>query len=270
MPNARLPRISIVIPSYNKVNYVGETLQSLVCQKYPNLEVIIQDGGSKDGTLDVIKQYTKRYPGIFKYFSKRDKGQVDAINKGFRKAKGNVLAYLNADDILKEGALLAIGKVFAKDPQLLWLTGYGDIIDQNGGRIASLVTVYKNILLGANNYKLLLMVNYITQPATFLSRKTYLLYGPFKGTEKYVTEYDLWLKLGRINMPYVIDRYLASFRLTTDNISATEFRELLSLDYKIASTYTSNRMVLALHYLNNLFRTALVSLLKRHGENTSL
>ena len=74
------PKFSIVIPSYNKVRFIGQTLDSIVDQKYLNLEVIIQDGGSTDGTLEIIEEFARKYPNIIKYESKKDKGQLDAIN----------------------------------------------------------------------------------------------------------------------------------------------------------------------------------------------
>lgn len=258
-----LPRISIVIPSYNKVDYIEATLASIVSQNYPNLEVIIQDGGSTDGSVDIIKQFTEKYPGIFQWVSKKDNGQVDAINTGLKKATGEILTYINADDVYKMEALFLVGESFFKNPQALWLTGYGDIIDGSGKIFSSWVTKYKNFFLNINQYWLLLIVNYITQPATFLSRKAYEKYGPFTGTKNYIMEYELWLKLGKVQMPKVIKKNLASFRLTMDNISATSFKELLFLDYQITKKYTNNLIILVLHHLHNLGRIGLISIFKR-------
>lgn len=257
-----LPKISVVIPSYNKVAYIEATLQSIIVQKYPNLEVIIQDGGSGDGTVEIIKQYAKKYPRIFNWESKKDKGQVDAIGKGFRKATGQILTFINADDIYKDQALIEVGNYYLKNPKILWITGYGDIIDKNGKTRLSWITKYKNILLNMNNYSLLLIVNSITQPATFLAREAFDEFGPFTGTKSYVMEYDLWLKLGRIQMPGVIKKYLASFRLTSNNISSTYFQALLSLDLDITKKFTTSWVILKIHYLHNLARIVLISLMK--------
>lgn len=254
-----LPKISIIIPSYNKVTYIESTLLSIINQRYPNLEVIIQDGGSKDGTLEIIKRYANKFPKIFQWITKRDKGQLDAINKGFMKATGEILTYINADDIYKNGCLFAVGRHFKEYPNPLWVTGYGDIIDEEGNVISGLVTNYKNFLLNINNYSLLLVVNFITQSSTFISRKVYLQFGPFTGTKDYVMEYDLWLRIGKFRMPYLIKKNLSSFRLTTDNISTIASRELLKIDNQIVKKYTKNPLFLALHKFHNLGRIFLLN-----------
>lgn len=254
-----LPKISIVIPVFNKVAYIEATLLSIINQNYPNLEVIIQDGKSSDGTLEVIKKYANKYPKLFKWESKKDNGQVDAINKGFKKATGDIVAYINADDVYKKGALLEVGESFNEYPNLIWITGYGDIIDKDGNTRSHWVTKYKNTLLNINKYPLLIIVNFITQPSTFLSKKAYQDFGPFTGTKKYVMEYDLWLKIGRSKMPLIIKKTLSSFRLTTDNTSSTSARELLKIDNQLVEKYTQNSLLLILHKFHNLGRIFLLN-----------
>lgn len=258
----KLPKISIIIPCLNKVDYVKFTLQSIVDQQYPNLEVIIQDGVSTDGTLDIIKKYLINYPEIFYLVSKKDKGQVDAINTGCNKATGGIITFINADDVYSDKALLKVGGYFLNHPETRWLIGFGNIIDDKGRVISTLVTKYKNFLISLNNYQFLLVVNYISQPSVFLSSKAFKQCGPFKGTKKYVMEYYLWIKLARVQMPAVIKDNLSSFRLTMDNISATSYKELLDLDYQIVKEVTGNSVILFFHRLHNLFRVGLISLIK--------
>ena len=252
-----LPKISIVIPSFNKVRFIEETLQSIFKQEYPSLEVIIQDGESTDGTVNVIKRFAKKYSGI-KWESEKDNGQLEAINKGLKKAIGEVVTYINADDVYKKGALLTVGKYFSKNPDTLWLAGRGDVIDEGGREISRLVTGYKNLLLAINRYPLLLVVNYLMQPSVFLARGAYEKYGPFTGSKVGVMEYELWLKLGMVKMPAVLDSYLSSFRLAGGTISSTEFKKVLLLDEKIAEKYTKNPLVLLMHRLHNLGRVATI------------
>ncbi len=257
-----LPKISIVIPSYNKIDYIEKTLKSIFIQNYSNLEVIIQDGGSTDGTVDIIKKYAKKYPKTISWTSKKDKGQVDAINKGLKKAIGNILTFINADDVYEEGALLAVGEYFRKHPGTLWLAGKGRIINAEGEEISKWITKYKNFLLRFNKYTFLLIVNYLFQPSVYLNKKAYRKNGPFRGINSVVMEYDLWLKLGRKKMPNIIDEYLSNFRLSMDNISATQYKNVLKKDYNIAKKHTNNLLVLLLHLLNNFGRVAILYFLR--------
>jgi glycosyltransferase involved in cell wall biosynthesis len=247
-----LPKISILIPSYNKARFITATLKSIFDQKYKNIEVIIQDGGSTDGTLGIIKKYAKRYPIIWE--SKRDKGQLDAINKGLKKATGLVLTFINADDCYMPGAFAAISNAYTKNPNALWFAGRGIVINKNGKEIAKPVTLYKNLLLALNSYFLLLTLNYFMQPSVFITRKVWKQFGPFTGTADFITEYDFWLKLGAVAMPVVIGRNFSKFRIEQNTKTKTMSGPLLSEDWKIVNKYTKNPAILILHKLNNLGR----------------
>lgn len=255
----KYPRISIVIPSYNKVKFIKETLDSIVSQKYPNLEVIIQDGGSTDGTLDIIKKYCKDYPKIFSFVSRRDKGQTDVINKGLKKATGEIFTYINADDVYAKGALLSVGKVFSKKPDTLWLAGRGKVIDAKGQEIAKLITWYKNFLLTINHYSLLLVVNYLMQPSVFLSRKAYKKFGQFVGWEKGVLEYGLWLKLAKHRMPVTVNETLSNFRLVRNSTSVFYLNLISREEIRLMRKYSKNTVLLFFHWLHNQMRKLLVS-----------
>jgi len=252
------PLISIVVPSFNKVKYIGQTLESIVNQNYQNLEVIIQDGGSTDGTLAVIKKFARKYPGIFNFESKKDKGQLDAINTGLKKATGEILTYINADDTYGLGALDSVAKAYMENPSSLWFAGRGRVINSKGKEIAKFIIWYKNLLLSLNSRLFLLAVNYLMQPSVFITRKAWEKFGSFIGTQSYITEYDLWLRLSRVSMPRVISECISSFRISGENISSVSYVRLLDDDYIIAKKYTKNMLILALHKLNNLARIAVV------------
>ena len=106
----RLPRISIAVPSFNQGRYIRETLESLVSQGYPNLEVIIQDGGSTDGAIEVGKEFVDRYPGTFRLHVQKDTGQANAVNMAFARSTGEILGYLNTDDTLYPGCLHRVAR----------------------------------------------------------------------------------------------------------------------------------------------------------------
>jgi len=254
----RLPKISLVIPSLNKAEFIGRTLQSILDQNYQNLEVIIRDGGSTDGTVEIIKKFSRKYPAVFFWEIKKDSGQLEAINEGLKNTTGEIVTYLNADDIYRPGALIAVGKYFATHPNTPWLVGKGEIVDEEGKIISSFATDYKNFLFSQNKYELLLMVNYLMQPSVFLNRKAYKKYGPFTGTAASVMEYDLWLKIGKIIMPAILDRVLSSFSVYQGSISTSQYKEVLLADERIAEKYTDSALILMLHYLHNIARVIIV------------
>jgi glycosyltransferase involved in cell wall biosynthesis len=253
------PLISVVIPSYNKVKYVQRTLDSIVSQGYKNYEVIIQDGGSTDGTLEIIKKYATKYKQYIRYESKKDGGQLDAINKGLKKTKGDIVTFINADDEYTNGAFESVVGHYVENPNALWFAGKGIVIDEKNTEIAKIVTWYKDLLLSFNSYNFLLMVNYLMQPSVFLSRKSLKKYGMFIGTKFSVMEYDMWLKIGKDKMPVVINKVLAKFRLESDTKTSTNSEELLREDQKIIENYTKNNIILFLHVLHNYFRVIMLN-----------
>jgi glycosyltransferase involved in cell wall biosynthesis len=250
------PKISIVIPSYNKGKYLKQTLQSIVNQDYPYLEVIVQDGGSTDGSVEIIKNITKRY-NFIKWESRKDKGQVDAINKGLNKAKGDILTFINADDVYDKDALKWVAKAYIDNPEALWFAGKGKVIDKSGNEIAKLVTFYKNFLLKINSYTLLLSVNYLMQPSVFFTWKAFKKYRPIYGINGIVIEYDFYLNIGEDQMPVLIDACLSKFRLLSSGSSVKDSTTIMSEDFKITLRHTKNPALLSLHLFNNFVRKLL-------------
>jgi len=247
------PKISVVIPSYNKARFIGQTLDSIVDQEYSSFELIIQDGGSNDGTVEIIKKFAEKYSYI-RWESKKDKGQLDAINKGLGKATGEVLTFINADDVYESGALDTIVKAYMENPDALWFAGRGKVINDKNNEIAKVVTIYKNFLLSLNSRFCLLVTNYLMQPSVFITRKAWKKFGPFTGTTNFVMEYDLWLKIAGHKMPVVTDKYLSTFRIEPTTITKTQTEKLLSEDEKVVGKYTKNFVILFLHKLHNYGR----------------
>src|SRR5579872_7498135 len=119
MPDGSMwPSISVITPSLNQSPFLEETIRSVLLQGYPHLEYIVMDGGSTDKTVDVLKKYEA---GLTYWESRRDHGQAAAINKGFHRATGQIVAFLNSDDYYQPGALAAVAQVFMQQPDVKWL-----------------------------------------------------------------------------------------------------------------------------------------------------
>lgn len=116
---ADLPLISLVTPSFNQAGFLGSALDSVAAQAYPHLEYIVADGGSTDGTRDLLR---RRQAELTWWCSERDAGMYDAINKGFARTTGEIMGWLNSDDILLSGALRAVGEIFRAFPEVQWLS----------------------------------------------------------------------------------------------------------------------------------------------------
>lgn len=213
-----LPSISIVTPCLNAAATIEETLASVRDQRYPRLEHLVVDGGSTDGTLDLLRAAE----GI-RFVSERDGGRVEAVNKGVAMTAGDVVAWLNADDRYEPGALHAVGEAFATHPDAAWVTGSCAIIDGDGRAIRPLVTRYKDALLRRWSYSLYLTQNFVSDPATFVRREALERAGPLDERYRISHDYDLWLRVAREGPPVVLDRTLASFRMTEGTASMEGF-----------------------------------------------
>jgi glycosyltransferase involved in cell wall biosynthesis len=208
-PFGGFPRISIITPSLNQGRFIRRTIESVLSQNYPNLEYLVMDGGSSDNTLDVLNSYS----GRVKWVSENDKGQTHAINKGLRMATGDIVAYLNADDLLLPDSLLKVARAFMDNPNVLWVTGKCRIISDNDREIRRWLTAYKNFWLRIRSHSVFLVMDYISQPATFWRADALTRLGFLDESLHYVMDYDYWLRLYAESPPVFIPEYLAAFRL---------------------------------------------------------
>ncbi len=241
-----LPKISVITPSLNQARFIERTICSVLDQDYPYLEYIIMDGGSSDGTITILEKYEKR----LKWFSQKDHGQADAINKGVSMATGDIIAYINSDDIYQPGALRMVGEYFSTHPEIKWLTGKCKIIDEHDCEIRRSITVYKNFLLRHYSYSLLLVTNPISQPATFWRRAVVDEFGLLDKTEHLVMDYDYWLRVGGKYRPAVLDEYLASFRVYSMSKTSRAFLVSFKRELRLARKYSSSALLNGLHCLS--------------------
>jgi glycosyltransferase involved in cell wall biosynthesis len=214
-----LPSFTIVTPCLNGAATLAATLESVRNQGYGGeVEHVVVDGGSTDGTRDILSSA----PDV-RYISEPDRGLSDAVNKGIRMARNDVVGWLNADDVYLPGALGRVGKALAERPHALWATGPCLIIDADGREIRRFVTGYKSFLLRHWSYRMHLVQNFVPAPSTFVRKEAFDRVGEFDERFKYSMDYDLWLRLGRISPPLVLDQPLAAFRMAEGSLSMSGF-----------------------------------------------
>lgn len=186
---AGLPRISVVIPSLNQGRYIEEALRSVLLQGYPDLELIVMDGGSTDRTVPLIRKYE---PWISHWVSAPDRGQSSAINDGLRRATGEVFVWIGCDDRLLPGALARVGAHFAEKPESAWLAGAGRLVFQSGrvGQMASRVASPDDL----PRYWLWANSCYVVQPSCFWRRRLWEAVGGVREDLHLAMDYDLWLR----------------------------------------------------------------------------
>ena len=217
------PTISIVTPCLNAAATIGRTLDSVASQSYPGIEHIVVDGGSTDGTLEILAQF----PGV-KVISEPDEGLSDAVNKGIALSTGELVGWLNADDWYLPGALAAVAEAAEANPGAEWFTGGCPIVDGKGNKIRGGVTAYKNFLLGRYSFPLYLSQNFISCPATFIRASALEAVGPLRLDYSYSMDYDLFLRLARRGDPVILQRDLAVFAMAEGTKSMTGFDKQFS------------------------------------------
>lgn len=214
-----LPSITIVTPCLNGAATLPGALESVRSQGYGGeLEHVVIDGGSTDGTLEILASA----PGV-RFVSEPDRGLSDAVNKGIRLATGDVIGWLNADDLYLPGALDRVGRALAERPDALWATGPCLIMDDDGNEIRQAVTRYKTFFLRHYRYSLHLVQNFVSCPSTFVRRSAFDRVGLLDERFGYSMDYDLWLRLGRLSPPVILDQTLAGFRMAPGSLSMSGF-----------------------------------------------
>lgn len=243
----KYPKISLITPSYNQANYIKKTIDSVLSQKYPNLEYIVMDGGSTDGTIEILKKYGKK----IKWISKKDNGQSDAINRGVQYLTGEFIGYLNSDDYLLENSLFKIAKFFTKNKNAFWTTGKCEIVDENNREVRRLITYYKNIYLKYfRSEKLLYVINYISQPATFWRKELFKKIGYFDEKLNYSMDYDFWIRIAKKYKLYFIDEYLAAYRVHNKSKAVISPQTQFKAEYMISSKYIDSKVIQVIHKIH--------------------
>jgi glycosyltransferase involved in cell wall biosynthesis len=204
------PKISIVTPSFNQAGFIERTICSVLDQHYPNLEYIIMDGGSTDGTVEIIKKYESY---LLFWASEKDKGMYDAIQKGFEKSSGQIMAWINSDDQYYLNAFFTIAEIFLQFPCISWLQGCPTLWDEKDRTLlvkpSRRWSKYDYYL---NDYK------WIQQESTFWRRSLWENAGAQMNIHlKYAGDFELWLRFFRYAPLYITDALIGGFRLRSGN-----------------------------------------------------
>jgi glycosyltransferase involved in cell wall biosynthesis len=241
---ANWPRIALVTPAFNSIRYIEATIQSVLAQNYPNLDYFIVDGGSTDGTIDVIKKYEHVISG---WMSEPDKNPYEAISKGFSRTSGEIMGWINSTDMLQVGGLAVVGSVFATLRSIDWITGWPTYFTDEGYPM-----VVKRIprwsrgrfLAGANRF--------IQQESTYWRRSLWDRAGGQLNT-KYRAEgdFDLWVRFFRHAKLHTVEAIVAGYRCHPNSLSQGNLETYTSVCDEIAD---SELRVIPGHILAKSFR----------------
>ena len=220
-----LPIVSIITPSYNQVKFLEDTIRSVICQDYPHMEYIVIDGGSTDGSINIIHRYEKK---LAYWISEPDKGQSNAINKGFAQAKGSIYAWLNSDDLLAPSAVRIAVHYLTQNTGIGLVYGDRLHIDSKGNVVGINICPSHDINMFRRNFTL-------PQETVFFKREVFEKVGGIDESLKFSMDFDFWCKMEQITEMHHIPAFLGCFRehgtaksITfhdSQNTSSEEYRE---------------------------------------------
>lgn len=194
------PLVSIVTPSYNSSRFIERTILSVLQQDYPHIEHIVIDGGSTDGTVDILR----RFPHV-QWISEPDRGQSDALNKGFRRARGDIIGWLNADDTYNPGAVAAAVAYLQQHPDVAVVYSHCNVMDENDQLLYCLTAPPFDLVRNLLEYRL-------PQPAAFIRAEALVTVGYLDESLHYVMDRDLFMRLGLRYRLDTVDAVWANFR----------------------------------------------------------
>ena len=227
MASTNKPLVTIVTPSYNQAPYLEETIKSVLSQTYNKIEYIIIDGGSEDGSLDVIGKYADY---LAHWVSEKDRGQTEAINKGFDLARGEILAWINSDDTLLPNAVEEAVQFLQANQEIGLVYGDANYIDEKSrviGKFPASQTDLKRLRRG---------YVHIPQQASFFRKTLWDQVGPLDPEFFFAMDYDLWVRIASVSEIRYVPRTWANFRLHRDakTINADErcWPEMLEVHFR--------------------------------------
>jgi glycosyltransferase involved in cell wall biosynthesis len=245
---SELPLVTIVTPTLNRGEFIRDTIESVLAQDYANIEYLVQDGGSSDATLQILKEYEGRVDWV----SEPDRCQTHAIEKGFARGSGEILLWVNSDDVLRPGAVAAAVEAMTSDPRLGLVYGHADLLDRHG----EVTQRYRSQELSL--WDLVNLWVPICQPSAYFRRSAYEAVGGLDESLRWAMDYDLFIKLAlRFPIRRVAEVW-SGYRIHDETLSMTggipRFRELIG----VIRRYSNRRFPPAtLHFLIELLESNL-------------
>jgi glycosyltransferase involved in cell wall biosynthesis len=241
-----MPLVTIVTASFNQASYLEATIKSVLNQDYPRIEYIIIDGGSTDGSVDVIRKYEGE---LAWWISEKDKGQTDAINKGFNRAKGEILAWINSDDTYNPGTVGQAVKYLINNPHVGLVYADCNFINEDGrviGKFNASQTDYRRLRQG---------YVHIPQQTMFFRAKYWKELGPLDPSFYFAMDYDLWTRIAaQAPFKYIPGQTWANFRLHTSGKTVAEddrcWPEMIRIHYRDGGSFFS--IIVAKYYLRKI------------------
>lgn len=232
--------ISIIIPTLNSGKYLSFTLDSILKQTYKNYEVILVDGGSSDDTFEIARNFSNNMSIFFHRVVGSD--QVEAINYGLSKAHGDIMTFINSDDVYDRADCFSLIHDKFADNKTMWIYGQGNIIDERGKQLKSIVTFFKSLFWSFNSYRMLTWLCYIVQPTVFWRREAFDVVGVFNSKYRYCFDYEWWLRIRKLYKPVYIDQKLACWRTHFDSLSVKNTQLQINESLEVCRIYAQNWM----------------------------
>jgi glycosyltransferase involved in cell wall biosynthesis len=218
----RLPLISVVIPSFNQAAFLPRTLDSVLAQQYPRLEIFVADGGSTDGSAAILEEYRARYPDLLRFESGPDGGQYQGVNKGIAQTSGEIVAWINSDDVYLPGAFWKVAAFFHFNRMAFVVYGKNRYVDRDLVPVTD-YPVDWSPLLSEQRWRMMHFC-VVPQPSLFFRRSAATLCGTLRSK---VLDYELWMRWQRDLPFYFLDDYLSLSRLHDAAITANANSGLL-------------------------------------------
>jgi glycosyltransferase involved in cell wall biosynthesis len=260
------PRISIVTPSFNQAQFLEQTIESVLGQQYPNLEYIVIDGGSTDGSVDIIRRHESQ---VGYWVSEPDGGHYDAVNKGFARSTGEIMGWLNSDDLYRPSALATVAEIFSQFPEVQWITAnlaatcdvHGELDAVHVHRAFERESFYRGANL--NNTRWTYGRGFIQQESTFWRRSVWELAGACLDTSyRTAADFELWARFFKHAHLFGVDAMLGTFRQWPQQRSAVHREEYLHEAEQALAQHGGRRY----GALETKFRQHLVPIISRWHE----